>query len=115
MLQLPADNCEPLRFVRYGRGEYFARHHDAAGQRLAPHTPGGPRVWTLYLFLGKPTPKPNPEAVPGSLTRKPNPNTNTKPNPKPNRNPSLAAAASGGAFAFPHLNLTVPAVAGRAR
>ena len=53
MLQLPADNCEPLRFVRYGRGEYFARHHDAAGQSLAPHTPGGPRVWTLYLFLGK--------------------------------------------------------------
>ena len=66
MLQLPADNCEPLRFVRYGRGEYFARHHDAAGQSLAPHTPGGPRVWTLYLFLGKShpkrNPKPNPEA-----------------------------------------------------
>lgn len=51
VLQLPSDNCEPLRFVRYGRGEYFARHHDAAGQALAPHTPGGPRVWTLYVFL----------------------------------------------------------------
>ena len=64
MLQLPADNCEPLRFVRYGRGEYFARHHDAAGQSLAPHTPGGPRVWTLYLFLGKPNPKRNPKPNP---------------------------------------------------
>ena len=76
VLQLPAENCEPLRFFRYGRGEYFARHHDAAGQTLAPHTPGGPRVWTLYVFL--------------------------------------AAAARGGAFSFPHLNLTVPAAAGRA-
>ena len=36
VLQLPSDNCEPLRFFRYGQGEYFARHHDAAGQTLAP-------------------------------------------------------------------------------
>ena len=51
VLQLPAANCEPLRFFRYAVGETFGRHHDAEGQAHAPNTPGGPRVWTLYLFL----------------------------------------------------------------
>ena len=63
VVNLPAENCEPLRFVRYRSSESFGPHHDAQGQSgIAPHTPGGPRVWTLYLFLGKPNPKPNPEA-----------------------------------------------------
>ena len=26
-------------------------HFLTVGQALAPHTPGGPRVWTLYVFL----------------------------------------------------------------
>ena len=51
VVQLPADNCEPLRFFRYEPGETFALHHDAAGEQHAPNTAGGPRVWTLYLFL----------------------------------------------------------------
>ena len=54
MLRVPAANCEPLRFVRYHEGDFFGRHHDAAGQEFAPHTPGGPRIWTLYVFLRAP-------------------------------------------------------------
>ena len=54
VVNLPAENCEPLRFVRYRSSQSFGPHHDAQGQSgIAPHTPGGPRVWTLYLFLGK--------------------------------------------------------------
>ena len=49
---LPAENSEPLRFVLYTPGQTFGPHHDAAGQGgIPPHTPGGPRVWTLYTFL----------------------------------------------------------------
>lgn len=51
VLQVPAENCEPLRFFRYEVGETFRPHHDAAGQAIERDTPGGPRVWTLYLFL----------------------------------------------------------------
>ena len=52
VVQLPAENCEPLRFFRYDEGETFTLHHDAAGQDDIPEdTPGGPRVWTLYVFL----------------------------------------------------------------
>ena len=47
VLQLPAENCEPLRFFRYRDGETFGLHHDAHGQTLPRDTPGGPRVWTL--------------------------------------------------------------------
>lgn len=49
---LPPENCEPLRLVNYLVGEHFGPHHDAAGQgAIPPHTPGGPRTWTLYAFL----------------------------------------------------------------
>ena len=48
---LPAAHCEPLRFFRYNEGERFGRHHDAAGAPVPRRTPGGPRVWTLYVFL----------------------------------------------------------------
>ena len=52
VVQLPAENCEPLRFFQYDEGETFTLHHDAAGQHdIAVDTPGGPRVWTLYVFL----------------------------------------------------------------
>lgn len=52
VLQVPEANCEPLRFFRYREGESFRRHHDAAGQGHIDHdTPGGPRVWSLYVFL----------------------------------------------------------------
>ena len=54
VLSLPAANAEPLRFFRYDEGETFTRHHDAAGQAMPAHTPGGPRVWTLYVFLAAP-------------------------------------------------------------
>ena len=50
VLQLPADNCEPLRFFRYEAGEAFDLHHDAAGEHHPPNTPGGPRAWTLYVL-----------------------------------------------------------------
>ena len=50
---VPAENCEPLRFVHYSAGgQRFGPHHDAVGQGgIDPHTPGGPRSWTLYTFL----------------------------------------------------------------
>ena len=55
VVNLPAENCEPLRFVRYRSSQSFGPHHDAQGQSgIAPHTPGGPRVWTLYVFLSAP-------------------------------------------------------------
>lgn len=50
-MEVPAKNCEPLRFFRYEQGETFQPHHDAAGQLIEPDTPGGPRVWSLYVFL----------------------------------------------------------------
>ena len=53
-LQLPAGNCEPLRFFRYAEGESFGLHHDASGQAVPRDSPGGPRVWTLYVFLRAP-------------------------------------------------------------
>ena len=54
VLQVPAENCEPLRFFRYGAGESFGPHHDAAGQVFDLDTPGGPRVWTMFVFLAAP-------------------------------------------------------------
>ena len=55
VVNLPAENCEPLRFVRYRSSQSFGPHHDAQGQSgIPPHTPGGPRVWTLYVFLSAP-------------------------------------------------------------
>ena len=54
VLQVPATNCEPLRFFRYFEGETFGLHHDAEGQIFEADTVGGPRVWTLYVFLSEP-------------------------------------------------------------
>ena len=54
VLGVPRENCEPLRFFRYSTGETFAPHHDADGQIIPRHTPGGPRVWSLYVFLAAP-------------------------------------------------------------
>lgn len=54
VLQVPATNCEPLRFFRYFEGEVFGLHHDAEGQVFEADTVGGPRVWTLYVFLSEP-------------------------------------------------------------
>ena len=54
VVQVPPANCEPLRFFRYFEGETFGLHHDAHGQSMPAHTPGGPRVWTLFVFLSAP-------------------------------------------------------------
>ena len=84
LLGVPAANCEPLRFFRYRRGETFKRHHDAVGQELDPHVPGGPRVWSLYTFLAV------PEEEGGG------------------------GGGGGGEFNFPNLNISIAPKAGRA-
>ena len=37
-LQLPAGNCEPLRFFRYAEGESFGLHHDASSASTSFNT-----------------------------------------------------------------------------
>lgn len=50
VLGLPDENCEPLGIFRYREGQGFGLHHDQESP-VGLGTPGGPRTWSMYVFL----------------------------------------------------------------